>query len=83
MLVALVTLKVVAAMPLKVTLVAPPKPVPVRVTVVPTGALGGATRVMVGTGVVTVNGTPLLNTPPLNTTTLPLVAPFGTMARMF
>jgi hypothetical protein len=53
----------------------------VIVTEVPTGALVGATLVMLGVGT-TVNAWPVLGTPPTVTTTFPVVAPYGTFAVM-
>src|SRR2546426_2212280 len=44
----------------------------------PTGPCDRLSVEMLGPGLVTVNATPLLNTPPTVTTTLPVVAPFGT-----
>jgi hypothetical protein len=70
----------VAAVPLKVSVLVacePPKPEPETVTDVPTGPVVGLTLMMLGGGV-TVKSTPLLATPPTNTTTLPVVAPCGT-----
>ena len=55
---------------------------PAMVTDVPTGPDVGLREVMLGPGVVTVNATPLLATPPTVTTTLPVVAPLGTGATM-
>lgn len=46
----------------------------------PTGPCDRLSVEMLGPGFVTVNATPLLNTPPTVTTTLPVVAPFGTGA---
>jgi hypothetical protein len=69
-----------AAVPLKVTALAPwlaPKFAPEIVTDVPTGPDVGFRLVMLGGGV-TVKDTPLLTTPPTDTTTLPVVAPTGT-----
>ncbi len=69
---------VVAAVPLKVTVLVPwlePKPVPVIVTDVPTAPDVGDRVVMFGT---TVKFTPLLATPPTVTTTLPVAAVDGT-----
>lgn len=69
-----------AVVPLKMTALVPcvaPKFVPVMTTDVPTGPEVGLKLVMLG-GAVTVNGTPLLATPPTVTTTLPVVAPAGT-----
>jgi len=58
-----------------------PKFVPLIVTTVPTGPAVGLMLVIFGGGV-TVNGRPLLATPPTVTTTLPVVAPAGTGASM-
>src|SRR5262249_61163165 len=69
----------VAAVPLNVTVLVPcvaPKLVPVIVTAVATGPPVGERLVIVG-GTVTVNDTPLLESPPTVTTTLPVVAPAG------
>ncbi len=71
----------VPAVPSNFTVLVPcvaPKFVPVIVTDVPTGPDVTLKFVMLGAGVVTVNVTPLLATPPTVTTTLPVVAPFGT-----
>lgn len=68
-----------ATVPLKVTTFAPgvvPKLDPVMVTAVPTGPEVGLRLAMLGA--TTVKATPLLANPPTVTTTLPLVAPFGT-----
>src|SRR6266850_584546 len=82
MLVAL-QLVVLAVVPLKVTVsVVVPKLVPVMVTAVPTGPEVGFRLVMAGADEVTVKFTPLLETPPTVTTTLPVVAPPGTDATM-
>ena len=70
----------VAVVPLKLTVLEPwldPKEVPVIVTVAPTAPLIGDRVVMLG---VTVKPKPLLALPPTVTTTLPLVAPEGTVA---
>jgi hypothetical protein len=75
----------VANVPLKLTVLVPcvvPKFVPVMVTDVPTGPEVGFRLVIVGDEPVTVNATPLLATPPTITTTLPVVAPFGTGTTM-
>jgi len=73
---------IVAAVPLNVT---PPwldpKLVPVIVTEVPIGPDVGDKLEMLGAGT-TVKLTPLLATPPTVTTTLPVVAPVGTVAVM-
>jgi len=74
----------VPVVPLNFTVLLPlvaPKFVPVIVTAVPTGPLFGDTLVMVGVAA-TVNGEPLLGFPPTVTTTLPVVAPDGTVAVM-
>jgi hypothetical protein len=68
----------VALVPLKLTVLVPcvvPKVVPVTATVVPTPPDDGERLVMLG---VTVKLIPLLATPETVTTTLPVVAPFGT-----
>jgi hypothetical protein len=73
---------VVTAVPLKLTDPVPwvdPKFVPVIVTEAPTAPEVGDKLVMLGTDT-TVNETPLLLTPLAFTTTLPVVAPVGTMA---
>src|SRR6185503_12361023 len=69
----------VAAVPLKRTLVALLKPVPVMVTEVPTGPLVGENEEIVGPGGVTVKS-PALVPVPLGVVTLilPVVAPTGT-----
>ena len=72
----------VADVPLKVTLPLPcvaPKPVPVIVTEAPTAPELVDRLVMLGAAT-TVNDTPLLFTPLAFTTTLPVVAPVGTVA---
>lgn len=72
----------VAAVPLKLTVLVPwvaPKFAPLMVTEVPTGPKFGLRLVMLGAGV-TVKTTPLLDTPPTFTSTLPVVAPDGTGA---
>jgi hypothetical protein len=74
----------VAAMPLKVTVPLPwlaPKLLPLIVTVVATGPLVGDRLVSVGTAI-TVYVRALLATPPTDTTTLPVVAPDGTVTTM-
>src|SRR5579884_1371768 len=74
-------LETVALVPPKVTVpVVVPKFLPEIVTDVPELPLAGERPVMVGTN--TVKITPLLCKPPAVTTTLPLVAPFGTTATM-
>src|SRR6266404_2565574 len=75
----------VAVTPLNFTVLVPcaaPKFAPLIVTGVPTNPAAGFRPVMLGTGAVTVNATPLLATPPTVTTTLPVVAPAGTAATM-
>lgn len=72
----------VAVVPLNVTVLVPcdtPKLLPVIVTDVPTGPDAGLKLKIPG---VTVKGTPLLEPPPTVTTTLPVVAPFGTDTTM-
>jgi hypothetical protein len=84
-LVALTTLNV-AATPLKVTLVAPVKFVPVIVTVVPTGPKVGVNEVIVGApaAVVTLKPCELQSLPPgVVTQIFPVVAPVGTVAVIF
>jgi hypothetical protein len=74
----------VAAVPLKVTALAPcvaPKLVPVMVTEAVTAPLVGDRLVTVGVRTI-VKLTPLLAKPPTVTTTLPVVAPAGTGATM-
>jgi len=74
----------VAAVPLKLTVLAPcvdPKFVPVIVTNAPTAPDVEDKLVMLGVGS-TVNDTPALETPLTVTTTLPVVAPLGTGATM-
>src|SRR5215469_13264335 len=76
----------VAAVPLKVTVLLPcvaPKFVPVIVTGVPTVPEVGLRVLIVGAEAVTVKLTPLLARPPTVTTTLPVVAPAGTVTAMF
>src|SRR5205814_1183385 len=73
----------VAAVPLKVTVLAPwvaPKFVPAIVTAVPTAPEGGVRLVRLGAGAVTPKLTPVLACPPTVTTTFPVVAPGGTGA---
>src|ERR1035437_3580701 len=70
----------VAAVPLKVTVLAPwlaPKFAPAIVTDPPTTPAAGVRLVMLG-GTVTVKVDPLLTAPPTVTITLPVVAPAGT-----
>jgi len=72
----------VANVPLNVTVLVPwrrPNPLPMIVTVEPTGPEAGLKLEMFG---MTVKGSPLLATPPTVTTTFPVVAPFGTAAEM-
>lgn len=74
----------VACVTLKVTVLVPcdaPKFVPVIVTDAPTWAPPGVMLAMLGVGR-TVKATPLLATPDTVTTTLPVVAPFGTRTKM-
>src|SRR5262249_830030 len=74
----------VAGGPLNVTVLVPcvaPKFAPVIVTEVRIGPKLGLRLLMLGGGV-TVKVTPLLGTPPTNTSTLPVVAPVGTGAVM-
>jgi hypothetical protein len=59
-----------------------PKFAPLIATEVPTSPDVGFRLVMLGGGTVTVKLTPLLATPPTVTTTLPVVAPAGTVATM-
>jgi len=76
----------VAVVPLNFTVFvpcAPPKFAPVIVTAAPTNPEVGFKLEMLGAGAGTVKFTPLLATPPTVTTTLPVVAPFGTAAVMF
>src|SRR5436189_268199 len=71
----------VASVPLNATVLVPgvaPKFAPAIVTAVPTGPDVGVKLVMLGAGVVSVKGTPLLARPPTVTTTFPVVAPVGT-----
>src|SRR5258706_570559 len=75
----------VALVPLNVTVLAPcvePKFVPVMVTAVPTTPEVGFRLVMFGAGVLTVKLALLLAIPPTVTTTLPVVAPLGTVTAM-
>ena len=76
----------VALVPLNVTVLVPcdpPKLVPAMFTEVPTGPEVGFKLEMLGAEEVgTVKVTPLLATPPTVTTTLPLVAPVGTVTTM-
>ena len=71
---------VVAVVPLNFTVLVPcvePKFVPVIVTDAPTAPVVGDRLLMLGK---TVKVTPLLALPPTVTTTLPVVAPVGTVA---
>jgi hypothetical protein len=71
-----------AAVPLKVTVPGlDPKLLPVMLTAVPTDPAVGDTPVIEG-GTVTVKVTPLLASPFAVTTTLPVVAPLGTVTPM-
>jgi hypothetical protein len=75
-------LVIVAGVPLNLTVLVPwvePKPVPVIVTAAPTAPEVGDKLVMLGAAT-TVNDTPLLATLLTVTTTLPVVAPVGTVA---
>ena len=77
-------LVMVAVVPLKVTLPVPwvgPKLDPAITMDEPTAPVLGVSEVMLGAAV-TVNRTPLLATPLTVTTTLPVVAPVGTLAVM-
>jgi hypothetical protein len=72
-----------AVLPPNITLVAPVKFVPVIVTCVPTGPLGGVKLVIVGAGI-TVKLVPLVAKPPGVVTVIgPEVAPIGTVAVIF
>src|SRR6185503_3679298 len=73
-----------AAVPLKVTAVAPVKLAPRIVTAVPTGPLVGLKELIVGAGGrITVKLLPLVAEPPgVVTLILPVVAPAGTVASM-
>ena len=71
-----------AATPLNVTEPLDPKLLPLIVTNALAGAGLGEMVVIFGAGPLTVNGTPLLACPPAVTTTLPLVAPLGTVTAM-
>jgi hypothetical protein len=73
-----------AVVPLKLMVLVPcvgPKLLPLIVMAVPTRPAEGRTLLIAG-GVDTVNGTPVLGTPPTFTTTLPVVAPAGTGTTM-
>src|SRR5258708_26657087 len=72
----------VVLVPLNVTVLVPCvelKFVPVMVTAVPPVPGVGLSAVMFGAGVLTVKLAPLLAIPPTVTTTLPVVAPLGTV----
>ena len=69
----------VAAVPLNVTVPEDPNVVPVIVTAAPTAPVVTDRLVIPGA---TVNGLPLLATPPTVTTTFPVVAPLGTVTAM-
>src|SRR5689334_3622795 len=76
------TLKRTAGVPLNSTAVVPVKPVPVMVTVVPTGPLSGVKLVMVGAGI-TVKLELLVAVPPGALTLIgPVVAVAGTVAEI-
>src|SRR6266849_591072 len=82
---AVLQLVAIAAVPLNFTVLVPcvaPHFAPPIVTEVPTGPDVGFKLVMLGAGTVTVKLTPLLTTPPIVTTTLPVVAPAGTGTTM-
>src|SRR6202007_3052585 len=75
----------VAVVPLNVTVLVPwvaPKFAPLIVTAAPTAPVFGVKLVMLGAGTVTVKLTALLAWPPTVTTTLPVVAPEGTVTPM-
>ncbi len=74
--------KVVAETPLNLTEVVQPKFVPVIVTLVPTGPLGGVNDVIVGAAAVPTTKTEALavSVPGVTTTILPVVAAAGTVA---
>lgn len=72
-----------AILPPNITLVVPVKFVPLIVTCVPTGPLGGVKLVIVGGGM-TVKFVPLIASPPgVVTVIAPVVAPTGTVAIIF
>jgi hypothetical protein len=74
------TVNVVALVPLKLTPLAPVKPVPVSVTLVPIGPLVGVNEVITGTAA-TVKFAALVPVPAEFVTLIfPLVAPVGTVA---
>ena len=62
--------------------VADPKPEPEIATCAPATPVVGDTLEMLGAAVCTVKLTPLLATPPTVTTTLPVLAPLGTVTTM-
>ena len=69
-----------ALTPLNVTAVAPVKSVPLMVTLIPTGPIGGVKLVIVG-GLITVKVPGLVAVPPgVVTLIVPVVAPEGTVA---
>jgi hypothetical protein len=75
----------VAVVPLNLTVFVPcvaPKFAPVMVTLEPMAPLVGDNDVIVGADVETVNVTPLLDTPPADTVTAPVVVPVGTLVTM-
>ena len=70
----------VALAPLNATAVVPVKLVPLMLTLVPTGPLGGVKPVIAG-GLITVKLTALMAVPPAVVTLIfPVVAPVGTVA---
>ena len=74
------TVKAVAGVPLKATAVVPVNPLPVIVTLVPTGPLVGVKEVMLG-ATMTVKSVALVPVPAgLVTLIFPVVAPAGTVA---
>jgi hypothetical protein len=77
------TYVVVSAVPFQLSVAPETKFVPVTVSVKaapPAVAVVGESVVMVGVELLTVKGWPLLGTPPTVTTTLPVIAPVGTVA---
>ena len=69
-----------ALTPLNVTAVAPVKSVPLMVTLIPTGPIGGVKLVIVG-GLITVKVPALVAVPPgVVTLIVPVVTPAGTVA---
>src|SRR5437764_458852 len=77
------TVKVVAAVPWKVTAEAPVRFVPAIVTLVPIGPLGGEKPLIVGAGTITSKLPALVAVPPgVVTEIVPSVAPGGTVAVM-